>query len=312
MSGAVEDGHPFLSVGDLFREHLERGAVAVGDQARSLFATEGRGEDLHVGELLGHDAAEPDFTVLPEEQSPQVADPHLGAGRLSPFGTLDPFGHEAGEHRPPRFAALLHRRIELLRRHVGMNEVLGGIINLVELELEPQHLRHAVLGIADRPGGLPPRLRDPGIVGGDEFIEDSVILLEESVEGVVVALPSEMDGSDEVDLDGRPAASGPGRGFSLPVMDDRRVERRRPPLGIAREPEELDLVDRGSLLLRDSPAARPGRLRGPRQGHAPPSPNHRDEQPSAPARGPEAKICGPRGMAPVLRDLEAGPHRSSP
>ena len=150
MRGAVEDGDPLLPRGDLFREHLKGGTVAIGDQGRTLLPAEGRRQHLHVGELLRHDPAQTDLAVLPEEHPPEIANPHFGAGRLPALGPFGPLAHQTREHRPPRFAPLLHRGVEFLGRHVGMDEVRCGIVDLVELEREAEHLCQALLGIADR------------------------------------------------------------------------------------------------------------------------------------------------------------------
>ena len=147
------------------------------------------------------------------------------------------------------------------------------------------------------------------MVGGDKLVEDRVVILEEAVEGVVIPLSTEVDGADEIDLDGSPAPRCPGRDFSLPVVNDRRVERHRPPLGVAGETEELDRI--GLRVVPFGHGIPPRRLRGSRED-APPSPNHRDDEPAAAAGGAGPKILGPHKTAPVVRDLVAGPHRSSP
>ena len=105
-----------------------------------------------------------------------------------------------------------------------MHEVLGRVVDLVELEFESEHLCQPLLGVADRPRGLAARLGHAGIVWGDEFVEHGVVVGEEPVERVVILTAAQVHGPDQIDLERLRPPSGGSRLRGFHVGRDRRFE----------------------------------------------------------------------------------------
>jgi len=241
VGGTVENGDPTPAFGDLLAQHGEGCLVAVGDDRRAFFPPERFGHQVHVGELLGHEPAQAHLAggSGSEQHAHHVTDPDVTSGRLFAAGLAGGgLLHEPVEHRPERLAAFLHRRLEFPGRQVGMDEIAGLVVDLVELEFESEQPGHAQLGRSDGTGRRLPWLRHPGLRRGDQFVEHGVVAGEGLVEPVVVVRAADVDGGHEIDLQRSPAV----RIGRLHVGDDRRVERPRSVCVIPHDPQEFDPV----------------------------------------------------------------------
>ena len=106
--------------------------------------------------------------------------------------------HHPGHHCKKTLAAISHRFREIVRRHVGVDHVLFGIVDVLQLVFELQHAFQAILQHSHRvPARLGP-LGNAGSLGRDQFIEHDVVSLESLVEGFVIVLISDVYGPDQV------------------------------------------------------------------------------------------------------------------
>jgi len=143
------------------------------------------------------------------------------------------------EHRHEAFAALGHRLGKVVGRHVGMDEILFLVVDVLQLVFELQHVLHAVLQHVDgrQVAAVAPTLGNARPRGCDQLVQHDVVLLELLVERVVVALFADMHGADQVDL--QTFAVVP---FAVTILGyithDGGLHGERIVVGVARQPQE--------------------------------------------------------------------------
>ena len=121
---------------------------------------------------------------------------------------------------------VFHRLGELSRRHIGVDEILFRVVDVVELEIEIQHLLHAGLNRRDHALAFLTGLRHDFLLG-DEFVEHRIVVFELLVERFVIPFLADMHGPDQIDRQ-----SGQRR-ILRHIVDDGRFHRQRILLGIA-------------------------------------------------------------------------------
>ena len=214
--------------------------VSFGDQRGAVRAVDRRQRPLHVLELLRQNAF--------HRQSAVVVEHRRQESKITKGRSIALLGHGVADHAKERlenaFPPFLHRCRKLLGRHVGMDEVAGRVVDLVELKIELQDAGHHHLEHRDRgAAGLHSSLGNPSPLGRDQFVKDRIVVAKAAVQFLVVGCLRDVHGGHQID--GWPLQAAVARH----VPDNRRFQPQGIPLFRARHPQKPRRAVRRCLVF---------------------------------------------------------------
>lgn len=204
VSGSVEDAEVGFAELDLFVHDFE--AFFVADVDYDVFAGDGGGGFV-AGFHVFHEFEFENGSVAGEHGAHDESDVESAEGLLGDFGIF----HAGFEGESEDVVAFFGGDfVVFVLGEVGVDEVFGGVVDVIDLLGEFHGAREGAVEVAEVFGGAAVFFVGGaglsvevfgGVFAADEFEEEDVVFGEFLVEGLVVCEVADVDGAEEGDVD---------------------------------------------------------------------------------------------------------------